>query len=142
MIESGDTLKETMEKCEEVRKQYNAVEVHSFNDYDVIEGQATVAKEVFEDSPVKFDYIVFPIGGGGLASGTILSAKYFGKGCKAIGVEPYLARDTKLSLEKGELHPQLPPVSIADGLRVGIGDKTFQIMKDNLTVDDVILVSE
>ena len=100
VVESGNTKNERMEKCEEVSKQYNAIEVPSSNDYDVIEGQATVAKEVFEDSPVKFDYIVFPIGGGGLGSGTLLSTKYFGDGCKTIGVEPYLARDAYVSIQK------------------------------------------
>ncbi len=44
------------------------------------------------------DYLVFPIGGGGLASGSLLSTKFYGKGCKAIGVEPYLARDAKISV--------------------------------------------
>lgn len=61
---------------------------------DIITGQATVAKEVFEEIQ-DLDYLLLPIGGGGLISGAVLSAKYFGGNCKVIGVEPYLARDAK-----------------------------------------------
>lgn len=60
-------------------------------------GQATAAKEVFEDLK-ELDFLVVPIGGGGLASGSILSTNFYGKGCKFIGVEPYLARDARISL--------------------------------------------
>lgn len=79
-------------------QKYNAQLIHAYDDYDIIEGQATSAKEVFEDAEENFDFLVFPIGGGGLSSGSLLSTKYFGKGCKPIGVEPYLARDAYLSL--------------------------------------------
>lgn len=108
---------------------------------DIIAGQATAAKEVFEEQK-DLDYLVFPIGGGGLSSGSILSTKYFGEKCKPIGVEPYLARDAKESLEKGTIQPQMPPISIADGLRTSLGSNTFKILKDNITADDVILVDE
>ena len=75
------------------------------------------------------DYLVFPIGGGGLSSGCVLSTKYFGGKCKPVGVEPYLARDAKMSLEKGEIVGQLPPITIADGLRTSLGPLTFQILR-------------
>jgi len=97
VIESGNTLKEREETVERVAKEYNAYFVHPYNDLDIITGQATAAKEVYEDLK-DLDYFVFPIGGGGLASGCLLSTKYFGGKCKPIGVEPYLARDAKLSL--------------------------------------------
>ena len=74
--------------CVETSKKYSASIVHSYNDFNIIEGQATVAKEIFDEKPNYFDYVVFPIGGGGLGSGTLLSTKFFGNGCKAIGVEP------------------------------------------------------
>jgi threonine dehydratase len=78
--------------------------------------------------PNKFDYVVFPIGGGGLGSGTLLSTKYFGNGCKAIGVEPELAGDAYLSIRDKKIHPQFPPVTIADGLRVNLGEIPFSIL--------------
>lgn len=104
-------------------------------------GQGTAAKEVFEDIK-DLDYLVFPIGGGGLASGSILSTLFYGNKCKAIGVEPYLARDAKESLISHKIEPQMPPISIADGLRTSLGEKTFKIIHENLAVDDIILVSE
>lgn len=73
--------------------------VHPYNDLEIITGQGTAAKEVFDEIK-DLDYLVFPIGGGGLSSGCALSNHYFGAKCKPIGVEPYLARDAKLSLEK------------------------------------------
>ena len=141
VIDSGNTLKEREATLEEVRKKHDSYFVHPYNDLDIITGQATSAKEVFEDMS-NLDYLVFPIGGGGLASGSCLSTKYFGGKCKPIGVEPYLARDAKMSLEQGKIIPQLPPVTIADGLRTSLGPHTYNILKQHLTPEDVILVSE
>lgn len=64
----------------------------------VIGGAATVAYEIYQ-SMKDLDYVVVPIGGGGLTSGTLLSTKYFSPKTKVIGVEPYLARDAFISLK-------------------------------------------
>ena len=85
---------------------------------------------------------MFPIGGGGLGSGTLLATKYFGNKCKAIGVEPELAKDAYLSMVEQKRHPQLPPITIADGLRVNLGLKNFNVMKEYLGPQDIILVNE
>lgn len=77
-----------------------------------------------------------------MASGTLLSTKYFGNGCKAICVEPEMARDAYDSLQKNEIQPQYPPVSIADGLRTSLGSLTFKIIRENIGLEDVLLVSE
>jgi threonine dehydratase len=86
------------------------------------------------------DFILFPIGGGGLASGTLLAAKYFCPKAKRIGVEPELAKDAYLSLQQNKIHPQLPPKTIADGLRTSLGSLTFPLIRDN--IEDVVLVTE
>lgn len=101
-------------------------------------GAATIAAEIYEDMK-DLDYIVFPVGGGGLASGTVLSTHHFSPKTKTIGVEPYLACDAYLSMQEGKIVPQFPPVTLAEGVRTGIGDKTFQVMKQYL--NDIILVS-
>lgn len=75
------------------------------------------------------DYVLFPIGGGGLASGTLLAAQYFSPQTKRIGVEPELAKDAYLSLQQNRIHPQLPPKSIADGLRTSLGSLTFPVIR-------------
>lgn len=77
----------------------------------------------------ELDYILFPIGGGGLASGTLLAAKYFSPRSKRVGVEPELAKDAYLSLQQNSIHPQLPPKTIADGLRASLGSLTFPLLR-------------
>ena len=72
----------------------------------------------------------------------MLSGKYFGKGTKVIGVEPYVARDAYDSLKSGSIQPQYPPTSIADGLRTSLGSITFKIISELLHIDDLILVTE
>lgn len=82
---------------------------------------------------------MFPIGGGGLTSGTVLSTKYFSPNTKAIGVQTDLAKDGYLSFKSGRLHPQFSTLSLAEGIRTGMGSITFDIMKE--CIDDVILVT-
>lgn len=86
------------------------------------------------------DYLVVPIGGGGLCSGTLVATSRFSPHTKVIGVEPFLARDAKESIEKGTIQPQYPPLTLAEGVRTCIGDVTFSFLKSMLS--DVILVEE
>lgn len=81
-----------------------------------------------------------PIGGGGLSSGSLLSTVYFSPKTTVIGVQPYLARDAKDSLEKGSVQPQYPPLSLAEGVRASLKEVTFAVLKTYLK--DIILVSE
>lgn len=81
-----------------------------------------------------------PIGGGGLSSGSLLSTVYFSPKTTVIGVQPYLARDAKDSLEKGSVQPQYPPLSLAEGVRASLKEVTFSVLKTYLK--DIILVSE
>ena len=127
VIECGNTQKEREDASEKVSKEQNAVFVHPYNDRQIIAGQGTAAKEIFEDLK-DLDYLVFPIGGGGLASGTLLATHFFGGKCKPIGVEPELAKDARDSLLKGSIQPQMPPISIADGLRTSLGSLTFGVI--------------
>jgi threonine dehydratase len=87
IIHSGNTLKDREETAAQVAQQNGSTFIHPYDDLDIIAGQATAAKEVFEDLP-NLDYLVFPIGGGGLSSGCVLSTKYFGGKCRPVGVEP------------------------------------------------------
>ena len=80
-----------------VAKEQRAQFIHPYNDLKIITGAATSALELFEDHS-DLDYVLVPIGGGGLSSGTCLSAKYFSPKTKVIGVQPFLARDAKDSL--------------------------------------------
>jgi len=113
--------------------------LHPYNDYQVIEGQGTAAMELIEEH-ADLDYIVAPVGGGGLLSGTALATQYMSPETKVIAGEPMGADDAWQSMEKGELIPQTNPQTIADGLLTSLGDKTYPIIRDY--VEKIIRVEE
>lgn len=115
-----------------------AVEIHPFNNYEVIAGQATAAKELIE-SVSRLDAIVTPVGGGGLLSGTALSVKYYAHGTEVYAGEPEGADDAFRSMKSGKIE-QSQSNSIADGLLTSLGTKTFPIIREN--VKEVITVSD
>lgn len=120
--------------------KYGATLLHPYNNWDVIYGQATAAKEFIEDSETEMDYLIAPLGGGGLLSGTALSAKAFSPNTKVIGAEPINANDAYKSFKTGVFVPSNNPDTIADGLLTSLGDITFTIIKEN--VEDIMLCSE
>ncbi len=122
----------------EVIAKTGATEIHPFNNYHVIAGQATAAKELIEDTP-QLDFILAPVGGGGLLSGTLLAAKYFSPTTKVIAGEPAGADDAYRSLKSGKIELSQSN-TIADGLLTSLGDKTFPIIRDH--VEKVITVTE
>jgi threonine dehydratase len=139
IFECEPTLAARESTLAEVIKKTGATEIHPFNNYDVMEGQATCAKELFEEIP-DLDYIIAPVGGGGLLSGTALATKYFSPKTTVIAGEPALANDAYRSLQSGKIEPASPPASIADGLLTSLGDKTFPIIHEN--VKEIITVSD
>ena len=139
IFECEPTLASRESTLAEVIKKTGAVEIHPFNNYDVMAGQATAAKELIEEIP-GLDFIIAPVGGGGLLSGTALAAKYFSPNTKIIAGEPELANDAWRSLRSGQIEPASPPTSIADGLLTSLGDKTFPIIREN--VREIITVSD
>jgi len=105
----------------------------------VIAGQATAAKELIEENG-KFDFVIAPVGGGGILSGTALSVHYFSQGTKVIGAEPKGADDAFLSLKHNKIIPSINPQTIADGLLTSLGNKTFPIIQKY--VSEIITVEE
>ncbi len=118
--------------------QTGAAEIHPFNNYDVIAGQATAAIELF-DAAGELDFVLTPVGGGGLLSGTLLAAKYFSPRTKVIAGEPEGADDTFRSMKSGKIETSQAN-SVADGLLTSLGDKTFPLIKE--MVSGVITVSD
>lgn len=121
-----------------IRKTGSAI-IHPFDDYNVIAGHASCAKEIFEDFS-DINFILAPIGGGGLLSGTSLSTKFFSKKTKVIGVEPKGADDAFRSIRDGKIYPSINPQTIADGLLTSLSQKTFKIIQEN--VSEILTVSE
>jgi threonine dehydratase len=134
-----NTLAARESTLQKVVEETGATFIHPYNDYNVIGGQATCAKELLEDVE-KLDILTAPVGGGGLMSGTLLSARYFAPGVKVYGAEPEAVDDAYRSLKTGQLQSNTTINTIADGLRTNLGEKTFDILQREL--DDLFLVSE
>ena len=138
IFECEPTLQAREATLAEVIKKTGATEIHPFNNYAVIAGQATAAKELYEQQK-DIDIIIAPVGGGGLLSGTALATKYFSPTTKIIAAEPAGADDTYRSMKSGKIEPSQAN-SIADGLLTSLGDKTFPIIHEN--VSDVVTVTD
>ena len=124
------TIEAREKTLKEVINKTGATEIHPFNNYDVIAGQATAAKELIEEIG-NLDVIVAPVGGGGLLSGTALAAKFFSPATHVIGAEPAGADDAFRSMQSGKIEPAASN-SVADGLLTSLGDKTFQIIQNDV----------
>ncbi|QXD15229.1 threo-3-hydroxy-L-aspartate ammonia-lyase [Rhodocaloribacter litoris] len=107
---------------------------------DVIAGQGTAAKELFEATG-PLDYLFVPCGGGGLLSGSALAARAHAPGCRVVGVEPEKADDATRSFRTGTLHTVHNPDTIADGARTpSLGQVTFPLVLR--CVDEMVTVSD
>jgi threonine dehydratase len=138
IFECEPTLAARESTLADVIKKTGATEIHPFNNYEVIAGQATAAKEMIEAvSPL--DFILAPVGGGGLLSGTALAAKYFSPKTIVIAGEPAGSDDAYRSLQSGKIE-QAQSNTIADGLLTSLGDKTFPIILEN--VKEIITVTD
>lgn len=133
------TLQARESTLAQIVAETGATEIHPYNNFNVIAGQGTAAKELIEDFG-EFDIIIAPVGGGGLLSGTALSTKYLLPGCKVIAAEPAGADDAFRSFHEKKIIPSDNPKTIADGLLTSLGERNFAIIMEN--VDDIVTVSE
>lgn len=136
----GDVYDEACAKAYELAKEHGYTFIHPFDDLRVATGQGTIAMEIFKELPL-VDYILVPIGGGGLATGVSTLAKLLNPNIKVIGVEPAGANCMQESLKNDEV-TTLPVVNtIADGTAVKTpGSNIFPYIKENL--DDIITVED
>lgn len=125
--------------CKEIVEKTGAIQVHPYHDPRIIAGQATAAKEFIEELP-DLDYMMTPVGGGGLAAGSALTLAYVSPTTKMLLAEPEAVNDTYKSFKSGKLQGVENPVSVADGLLVSVGKLNFEIIKEH--VQDVYCVSE
>lgn len=133
------TLKAREEALNQVVERTGATFIHPYNNVNVIAGQGTCALEFLNEIP-DLDYIFSPLGGGGLLSGTLISAKSIKPKIKVIGCEPKGADDAYRSLKAGKLIPSENPKTIADGLLTSLGSITYEIVTKN--VDDILTATE
>lgn len=136
----GDVFDEACDHAYELAAEHGYTFVHPFNDLDVATGQGSIAMEIIKELPT-VDYILVPIGGGGLCTGVSTLAKLLNPKIKVIGVEPAGANCMQESLKAGHVLT-LPTVNtIADGTAVKRpGEKLFPYIQKN--VDDIITVED
>lgn len=139
LIPCESTLEAREYESEQVVKKHGATFIHPSNDDHVILGQGTACKELLELYP-DLDYVVTPVGGGGLIAGSALSAHYFGNACKTIGGEPFEVDDAYRSLQSGKIETNTATNTIADGLKTQLGDRNFPIIQKY--VEEIVRVTE
>jgi len=133
------TLASRKSTAAQIVKETDATLIHSYNNYRIIAGQGTAALELIEEID-NLDFILAPVGGGGLLSGTAIAAKGLNPKIKVIGCEPKNADDAYRSIKAGRIILPEDPNTIADGLRMPLGDRTFPIIRD--LVDEILLATE
>ena len=136
----GDVYDEACAKAYELADENGYTFIHPFDDLTVATGQGTIAMEIVKELPL-VDYILVPIGGGGLATGVATLAKLLNPKIKVIGVEPAGANCMQMSLEQGHVVTMPKVTTIADGTAVKTpGSKLFPYIRKNL--DGIITVED
>ncbi len=136
----GDVYDEACARAYELAAENGDTFVHPFDDLDVATGQGTIAMEIIKELPL-VDYILVPVGGGGLATGVSTLAKLLNPKIKVIGVEPAGANCLQESVRAGKVTTLEKVNTIADGTAVKTpGTDIFPYLKENL--DDIITVGD
>ena len=143
VIQEGITFFNREERMREEMAARGFTLVHPFDDWNVIHGQGTAARELLEDAP-DLEVVATPVGGGGLLSGTAISAKRHNAALRVVGVEPEVADDAYRTWKAGSIQSlAAPTTTIADGVRTtSVGARTFETMFANRLVDEIVTVSE
>ena len=143
VVQEGITFENREQRVRQVMAERGLTLVHPFDDWDIIHGQGTAAREMLADDP-DIATIVTPTGGGGLMCGTALAAKSRNPRIRIIGVEPERADDASRTLRTGTLQTlDRAPDTLADGVRAtAIGQRTFEVMVTQKLIDDIVTVSE
>ena len=136
----GDVYDDACKYALELAEKEGYTFIHPFDDLDVATGQGTIAMEIIKELPT-VDYILVPIGGGGLATGVSTLAKLLNPNIKVIGVEPAEAACMKASLSAGKVVTLDSANTIADGTAVKTpGSNIFPYIQKN--IDDIITIED
>lgn len=133
------TLEAREQTSTKIQQETGATFVHPSNDVDVINGQGTACYELLQEEQ-NFDYIIAPVGGGGLIAGTCLFANAFSPNTIVIGAEPIAVDDAYRSLQTGKIESNESTHTIADGLKTQLGNHNFPIILKS--VEQIISVTE
>jgi threonine dehydratase len=139
VVQEGVTTANRAERAAEYVRQGRRL-IHPFDDWAVITGQGTVGLEIAEDVPQDIETVLFPIGGGGLISGSAVALRALRPNVRIIGVEPAACAAAKASREAGRRITLPPAPTVADGARMSVGEKAWSIISE--LVDDVVSVED
>jgi len=140
IFEVQSTLEARELKAKSIIEEKGATFIHPSNDYNVILGQGTASAELLLEVP-DLDFVLSPVGGGGLLAGTAIAVRYLGKReCMVYGAEPETVNDAYKSFHRGSIQKATGGETIADGLRTQLGDINFPMIQKY--VDDIHLVEE
>ncbi len=143
VLQEGVTFANREQRLREMAAETGYTVVHPYDNWDIIHGAGTAIREVCEERP-DVGLVVTPTGGGGLLSGSALSARSHHRECLVVGVEPERADDAARTLATGEIQ-RLPgsPDTMADGVRTtSIGERNFDVIVRHRLVDAIVTVSE
>ncbi|MEN5208068.1 pyridoxal-phosphate dependent enzyme [Stenotrophomonas terrae] len=124
-------------ECLRVQRETGATLVHPYTDARVIAGQGTATLELIRQAAVQLDVLVVPVGGGGLAAGSLLAMQQLLPHCELVLAEPAGAADTARSLAAGERLIDFVPDTLCDGLRGALGAPNFALLRDAAQVISV-----
>ena len=143
VIQEGINFANREQRLSEVMAERGYTLVHPFDDWDVIHGQGTAARELLEDAP-DLEVVASPVGGGGLLSGTAISTKRHRPSITVVGVEPVVADDAYRSWKAHSIQRlATSPTTLADGVRTtAIGRRNFEVMFEQGLVDEIVTVTE
>lgn len=133
------TLQARETNAQKIIDTKNAFFVHPYDDYDIIEGQGTAAKELLEEID-NLEIVMAPVGGGGLLSGTAIHTKDQSENIKVYAAEPEGANDAFKSFKAGKHIPSENPDTICDGLLTSVGEKNYKIIMQK--VDDILTAND
>jgi len=139
ITECGPTIDDREIAVTEIIERTNAIPLHPSNQDEVIAGNSSLAIELFDEVP-NLDYVIAPVGGGGLLAGVALASKYFSNQCIVIGAEPKAVDDAFRSMQSGKIEKNKTSDTIADGLKTHLGDRNFPIIQK--LVDRIVTVDE
>lgn len=137
----GDTFDDAFHAAQQFSNENKLEFIHPFDDLEVIAGQGTVGLEILSENELTIDYLLLPVGGGGLAAGVSTVFKKLSPTTKIIGVEPEGAPSMQFALDKNDAIPLITIDKFVDGAAVKqVGKETFAVCKN--TLDGMILVPE
>jgi threonine dehydratase len=139
VVDCGPSQQDREAKLAEVIDQTGACFIHPYDDARVIAGQATATIELLQSRPA-IERLLVPVGGGGLAAGAVLAARWLNRQVDIIGVEPAGADDTRRSLAIGHRVALERVETVADGLRAQVGRATFPVLREGLS--DLLTVTD